>query len=371
MKKQLSSIDLHFILKELEILKDSRVDKIYQPEKSFLVFSFYKTNAGKKLLKINLGQSIYFDEKEAYDEILGFGMFLRKHLDGYFLYDISQIEPERILKFSFKVKDDKKYLYVEFFGKGNAILCDENNVILNSLEHHEFKDRAIKPKINYKYPIMKYNLFEIDKTKLEDLFKDSKKDSIITCLAVELGLGGIYSEEICLLSSIDKNINPKNISNNEIEAILKNINKIINNKIEPKVIFKEDNPIDITPFDFEFYKKYDEKKFNAFSEALNFFYSHFKEVKETQFDKKLRELNRIIEEQKSKIEELKKEEKEFREKGELIYHKYIVIKEILDEINKASKKYSWKEIKEKLKNNAIVEELNEKERKITVELQTI
>src|SRR3989338_3120166 len=162
MKKQLSSLDLYFLLKELEILKDSRIGKIYQPEKNVLVFSLYKTNVGKKLLKIVVGQALYLaEEKEEYGEILGFGMLLRKHLDGYFLYDIEQLKPERIIKFSFKVKDSKKNLYIEFFGKGNAILCDENDIIINSLEHHEFKDRSVKPKIKYEYPIMKYNVFNL------------------------------------------------------------------------------------------------------------------------------------------------------------------------------------------------------------------
>ena len=151
--KQLPSLDLHFLLKELEDLKDSRINKIYQPEKNLLIFSLYKTNSGKKLLKIIIGQILFLDEEKEDYETLNFGMFLRKHLYGYFLDDIEQIEPERILKLSFKVKNDIKTLYLEFFGKGNAILCDENGIIINSLEHHEFKDRTIKPKIKYKYPI--------------------------------------------------------------------------------------------------------------------------------------------------------------------------------------------------------------------------
>ena len=85
-------------------------------------------------------------------------------------------------------------------------------------------------------------------------------------------------------------------------------------------------------------------------------------------DKKINELQRIIESQKLTIEELRKEEHELRQKGELIYHNYQLIKEVLDEINKASKKYSWKEIKEKLKGHNIVKEVNEKERKVVVEI---
>ena len=65
---------------------------------------------------------------------------------------------------------------------------------------------------------------------------------------------------------------------------------------------------------------------------------------------------------------MKKEEKESREKGEAIYHNYQLIKEVLDELRRASKKYSWKEIKEKLKEHKTIKEVNEKERKVVVEV---
>lgn len=371
MKKQLSSIDLHFLLKELEVLKDSRIDKIYQPEKEIIVFSLHKTNVGKKLLRIDVGKTIYLlEEKEEYPEILGFGQFLRKHLDGYFLYEIEQLKPERILKLSFKVKDDKKHLYLEFFGKGNAILCNEHDAIINALEHHEFRERVVKPKLKYVYPVMNYNMFDLKEGNLDELLKNSKKDSIIVALATELGLGGIYSEEVCLLSDIDKNQNPKNIGEKQIHSILASIKQIINNKIDAKVVFDENNNVaDVIPFGLKYYEKNKNREFKTFSEALSFFYSQFKEVKESAVDKRIKELQRIIETQKQTIEELRKEEHELRRKGEAIYHNYQLVKEVLDEINKASKKYSWKEIKEKLKGHKTIKEINEKDRKIVVEIE--
>ena len=134
MKKQISAIDLHYMAEELQALKDSRIDRIYQPETNLLVFSLYKTNKGKKLLRVEIGKALFIaEEKEQYEEILGFGQLLRKHLDGYFLTDIEQLKPERIIKITFKAKEETKYLYLEFFGKGNAILCDEHNVIINAL----------------------------------------------------------------------------------------------------------------------------------------------------------------------------------------------------------------------------------------------
>lgn len=368
MKKQLSSLDLHFLLKELHALKDSRIDKIYQPDKNTIIFRFYKTNIGKKLLQINVGQCLFIaDERKESEETLGFGMFLRKHLDGYFIFDMNQLEPERILKLSFKAKDDKKFLYLEFFGKGNAILCNEHNVIMNALEHHEFRERAVKPKLKYVYPIMNYNIFDLEEKDLINMSKNSKKDSLVTSLATELGLGGLYSEEICLLSTMNKNQNPKNIDEKQINLILVSIKKIINKKINPEVVLKENIPIDAAPFELKFYEDYEKKPFKSFSEALSFFYSQFEEVKETAYGRKMKELQRIIEQQQKTINKLKEEEIELREKGELIYHKYNLIKEILDEMNNASKKYSWKEIKEKLKGHEVIKEVNERERKIAVE----
>ena len=65
MKKQLSSVDMHFIVKELKQLEGSRIDKIYHPETGNLIIGLYKTNEGKKLLNIAIGNSFYIaSEKE-------------------------------------------------------------------------------------------------------------------------------------------------------------------------------------------------------------------------------------------------------------------------------------------------------------------
>ena len=181
-------------------------------------------------------------------------------------------------------------------------------------------------------------------------------------------MGGLYAEETCLLSNVDKTTNPKNIGDKSTHSILNSLNKIINKEIDAYVVLENGLVIDVIPFDMEFYKGKDKKKFSSFSEALSFFYLQFKEIKETEFDKKLKNLRRIIEEQKQTIEAFRIEENELREKGELIYHKYTLIKEVLDELNKASKKYSWKEIKEKVKGHNLIKELNEKDRKVVVEI---
>ncbi len=369
MKKQLSSLDLHYLAKELKLLEDTRIDRIYQPEKSNIVLQLYKANEGKKILNIVVGESLFISaSREESPEPLNFCMLLRKHLDGLWLKGVRQINSERIIELSFGSKTDAKKLYLEFFGKGNAVLCDNDGVIINSLEHHEFKERTIKPKIRYDYPKMKYNFLDLKIDDLTGLFENSKTESLVKCLAVELGLGGVYSEEVCILSDADKKINAKDINEKGIKKIHSMINKIVNNKIEAKIVLRDNEIIDANPFGLKYYDGCEFRDFESFSEALSFFYSHFKPKVKSEYGKRLEKLHRIMEEQTIAIGELRKEEEEARAKGELIYHNYQQITGIIADLSNAAKKYSWKEIKEKLKGHKVVKEVNDKERKAVVEV---
>ena len=60
---------------------------------------------------------------------------------------------------------------------------------------------------------------------------------------------------------------------------------------------------------------------------------------------------------------------EQQRKGETIYEHYQELKEILEEINKARKKFSLQEIKEKLKGHAVIKDVNPKSGEIVVEIR--
>ncbi len=371
MKKQLASLEIHYIVQELQALINSRVDKIYHSKNEELIIQFYVQNIGKKILKILPGKNLYLTEiKEDHEEPSAFCMFLRKHLGNSRIKQIRQIKPERIVELVFEKAGKKSILIVEFLTKGNIVFCDENYTIINALEFVDFSTRSIRPKVKYEHPKMEYNFFKITKENLSKLLKKTKKENIVKCLAVDLGLEGIYSEEVCLLSNINKNKESKKLSDKEINTIIKSIKNLINKKTNPLINYKNNEAIDVFPFKLEFYKDLEEKKFSLFNEALDYYFS--KEVKAekkpTKYDKDMEKIKRIIEEQKLTIENLKKSEKKNREKGELIYNNYKLIEEILKEVNKASEKHSWKEIKEKLKGHKVVRDIDIKEKKVTINI---
>jgi predicted ribosome quality control (RQC) complex YloA/Tae2 family protein len=369
MKTNLTSLELHYLVNELQFLIGSRVDNIYAPEKEELILQLYLSNKGKQLLKIISGKLIYIaSEKQPSKEPSGFCMFLRKHLDNARLRSIKQLASERIVEFIFE-KQEKKKLIIEFFGKGNIILCNKDNIILSALIYHKWKDREIKPKLKYSYPKMPCNFFNLKLQDLEKLFNKSEKN-LVKCLAAELGLGGSYSEEVCLLSNIDKNIAPSKLKQDEIKKIFRSINQLINNKSKPLIIYQNKEVKDMTPFKLNIHKDLENKEFKSYNEAFDYYFLNElkKEKPKTKQEKEIEKLNRRIDQQEQTIKELINKEIQQRKKADLIYQNYKLIDEILKELKKATKKYNWKEIEKKLKGHRIIKSVNSKDKTIEVEI---
>jgi predicted ribosome quality control (RQC) complex YloA/Tae2 family protein len=365
MKKSLSSLEIHYLIEELKILLDQRVDKIYNPEKKELLIQFHVTGKGKKMLRITDSFMYLVGEKEDASEPSGFCMFLRKQLGNSRLRKISQLESERIVEMVFETKQGERSLIIELFAPGNTIITDEKHLILSAAENKKFRDREIRPKVNYKYPKRPVNIFNLKLKELENILKKSDKENIVKALAVDLGFGGTYSEEICSLANIDKNSNPK--ETNE-KKILDAVSSLLKKKLQPKLVYEDNEPIDVIPFELEKYRKNKTKEFKTFNEALDFYLNSVKEIKKAPKERQIEKIKRIIGKQEEKIKELEEKQLKEREKGDIIYQNYQLIDEILKEINKAKEKYSWQEIKDRLKGHKIIKEANIKDKRIKVEV---
>ncbi|MFH1642396.1 MAG: NFACT family protein [Nanoarchaeota archaeon] len=364
MKKNMSSLEVHYLLKELSFLIDQKIDKIYHPEKDELIIRFHVAGVGKAVLKIMAGNFLYLTKSvEDQKDPSGFCMFLRKYLANARLRQINQLESERIVEFVFEKADYKKRLIVELFSQGNILLTDEKYVILTAIEYHKWKDREIRPKLIYEYPKKPVNFFNLDNL---NMLKSSDKATIVKALAIDLGLGGTYAEEICLMSKTDKNLNPHEVKdlNNLVDAI----NKIQKFKIDAKIIFKNEEMVDVVPFNMKIYDNMHKVDMPSFSEGLDEFLSSKREVEKSPKQKQIEKIQRIILSQERKIEELKEKQVNESKKAEIIYSNYKLIEDIFLQIKVATKKYSWTEIKDKLKGHKVIKELNIKDKVIKLEL---
>lgn len=127
------------------LIIDSRVEKIYLPNKNEIILSLRKNRETVKLLfSIDASNARFHltnTSKENPAKPPQFCMVLRKHLQGAKLLKISQYGLDRVIEFVFENIDElgdisKKSLFVELMGKySNIILVNSSQKIIDSMRH--------------------------------------------------------------------------------------------------------------------------------------------------------------------------------------------------------------------------------------------
>lgn len=367
MQEEITSLELLYLTKELQDIIGGRIDKIYQNDREFLL-TMHVRSKGRKRLKI-IPNAIYLTEyKEEFPETPpGFCKFLRKHLGGSIIRSIEQVGFERILEMKFEGKEKNYIIIVELFSNGNLVVCDEDYKIISALESNRWKDRTVRGGVKYEFPPEQVNTLTLKEKDFNEIIKKSNKDFIVKTLAVDFGLGGLFAEELCLQTKLDKE--KKKVTSVEMKNLFSTMQKLFKKKVKANVSEKG-----IVPFELKQFEKETKQFFETFSEAIDSKFSKkiIKTQKNSAAEKKnkiLEKIQVIIDQQEKTIKGMKVSEKENTKKGEHIYEHYEQVKQILEDINKARDKFSWEEIKERLKNHEIIKEINEKEGKVTVELK--
>lgn len=379
MKEDITAIELHHLVLEVACLSGAKVDKIYQPQHGEIILQLHKTGLGKRLVRILAGKLLYLAtmKGEQPTALPGYCAFLRKHLSNARLLGIEQLGSERIVAFRFDTKDGKRTLYVEFFTKGNAVLCDEHDVILSPLETKVWADRIIRKGEGYVYPKLKVDLFDLHKDAFVSVLVHTEHESIVKCLATEVGMGGIYAEEACRIATIEKTARPKNLSSGQIDLLFDAVSLIARKKASPRIVRRRDGTaMNIIPFEMSIYR--DDPK--LVQEPCETYHSAFDalltpvlcaanvqgEVKAHQT--KEQKAQNIIDAQQRQIKVMERITDDEQNKGELIYANFKLIEDILTQIRSARKTMSWNEIKERLKGHDMIKEIDEKTGKVTIEL---
>ena len=372
MKEEVTALELLYLTKEFQELIGSRVEKVYAPDDTTIQLVLF-TKQGKKFLHITSGKRVYLGTIKSAnpEEPTGFCTYLRKQLTYTKIINVNQIGFERILKIDFETKTGILSLYAELFSPGNIILC-ENNIIKSSLLQQTLKERTIRPKQPYILPEQRQDISCATHLELKELLKKANKP-LLKALATDFSLGGTYAEEILFRTGGKRDLAATEVSEELSEKIVLEVEKILLQKIEPKIIFENAIPIDIIPFTIQKYASSQNEETEKLNTAFDKVFtqkSADKKVQDiqTKKDKELEKIQNTIKIQKKQFEKIKKESDENQRKGELLYEKYHVIEEILRQIALAKKTKSFKEMKEKLKDHQIIKDLDETTGDITVEL---
>ena len=373
MKKELSNIDIYAVVEELQDLTGGILDKAFlidSKDGKELILKLHVPNLGTKEVAIGLGTYKYITiteyEREKPKNPPSFAMLLRKHLKNIKITKIEQHNFDRIVKMTFHWNEKLYTLVIELFGEGNVILLNKDDTIILPLKIENWSTRKIAPKEVYKFPPQrKLTPFNLDYKIAYELFKDEfykdehKNIECVRIISRIFGIGGIYAEEICYISGVDKKtVNP---SEDEIkklyDASKKFFNRIINEK-KFQIIIKDNEYIDVSPIDLSKYESenYTKKYYNKFVEALDDYFSRFivkKDIKkeETKLQKLIKKQERILKNQMDSLKKYEKSAEENQIKGDLIYANYSLIDEVINTLRNAREKLDWYQIKKIIKKN--------------------
>ena len=361
MKDTMNYLEISALVRELDSLANGRVDKIYQPSRRQLVIRIYHTALKQVILNISLPNyaALSTYKEEVPETPSHFAMFLRKYLTNARLTAVSQPAFERIIEFTFQKGDEKTTLIAELFSKGNLILCDYNYNVLIPMEAQVWKDRSIQPKQKYVYPPKEIDLANLEFSNFKAWLVSSERNQIVKALATTLSLGGVYAEELCKLSSIDKTKAPEHVTDDEYRLLFKNFNDILEKageaELKPQIVLDENNePIDVQPFDLDIYSNSPKKYFDKFSQALDEYYVNYVKArkivsKEAEVEREIMKYELLLKQHQDYVDELRQKSAEMKKRADLIYKHMSEINHVFHILKSArEKRYDWPQIIEKI-----------------------
>lgn len=333
-------------------LIDSKIDKVYQPERDEI---FLKIRSGSSQYKLVLSVSssnprVFLAgnyEKQNPKKAPVFCMTLRKHIQGGIITEVEQIDFERIIRITVESYDElktktKKDLYIEIMGKHSNIILvsrDESRIIdsIKRVPLSISRLRQVLPGGEYELPPNQDKVSPLNISigrDLEVLYDRISRSDIDIAKSITknvLGFSDQSSREIVYRSGLDSSMRGSSINRNELSKIAEEIKKAIEGiksmTERPNIVVDQskDKMVDFSAIVQTKYSGF-EVIDGEMSEIIEEFYSK-KEKKDRihQRTQTLRKnltlkLDRLTNKIKKQEKELKESEKAdiYRIKGELI-----------------------------------------------------
>lgn len=347
-----------------EKLIDSKIDKVYQPEKDEVCLKIRsKEGACKLLLSASASHPrVYIAnkyEKTNPKKAPVFCMTLRKYIQGGVIVDIDQVGFERIIKISVESYDElrektRKDLYIEIMGKHSNIILvsDLEGKVIDSIKRVPLsvsRARQVLPGVSYELPpsqdkLNPLDIIDVDKFTLR--INRSKGPVFKAIYGNILGLSPLVAREICVRVGLEANTEVEDLSNEDIRSLVDCINTIFDdldkNKVYPSIIIdkKRDKIVEFSSIRLSQYKDLTEIYNDSISTIIEDYYlaKDKKDRINQRASSMKKNLSLKLDRVKHKIDkqmiELKESENadKYRIKGELITSYIYMIKEGMDKV---------------------------------------
>ena len=334
---------LSAIKNELENnILDARIDKIYQPENSFLTFQVRRPGEDLKLLtsihpersRVHLTEQNFSNPAHPPD----FCMVLRKYLTHGHIQQIKQPGFERILIMEIKNNNKIYRLVLEIMGRySNIILKDDSNKVLDAMKRisgSKTSHRELYPGVQYQAPPGQDKLNPLTVTK-SDFFTKIPSDFKKYCFRAVLynfrGIGPYSAKEIIHRAGVDFEQAYSELNDEQKEKIWSSFNQMVKKikkaDFSPAAGINEKDRIEyISAFPLTCMDVKETVKFASTQELFAYYYQ--KEVIQKKYNKKYDRLKSVVKKYLSKNKKQQKKQykryqesknaDQYKKKGELI-----------------------------------------------------
>lgn len=371
MKTAMSSFDIMAMVDELP--RELRIKKVYQPSPTELRIQVRVRGGGNMNLLMEVGKKMYLSDYALPSPRFpsNFAMTLRKYLSNAIIKEIRQVGFDRIIEIVTETAAGEYRLVIELFGEGNALLVDHEGIIKTVMKPKRFKHRNLVGKEVYQYPPQRRDPFTIEGKDVQEAV--SGFGSLVKTLAIPLGMGGAYAEEVCLRSGLDKTL--KTLSDEEADLVVTTLEDLKKEALSQGgyIVLEGDEIVDITPVRMRIHEGRTLKGVESFNKALDEVFTKriVEEVKADAKESYRSELgamgHRLLEQAKA-IKRFKKEDKRSKETGDLIYLHFQALEELIKGVSKARKTMDDKDLLAQLKHVKAVKKYDPNKNTILISL---
>ncbi|WP_114578567.1 ribosome rescue protein RqcH [Saliphagus sp. LR7] len=383
-KRELTSVDLAALVRELGAHEGAKVDKAYLYGDDLLRLKLRDFDRGRVELIIEVGEvkRTHTVAPERVPDAPGrppqFAMMLRNRLSGADFAGVEQFEFDRILEFVFERDDGVTRIIVELFGQGNVAVTDGEYEVIDCLETVRLESRTVVPGSRYEFPDSRLNPLTVSREGFDARMDESDTD-VVRTLATQLNFGGLYAEELCTRAGVEKTMNIADAGDAEYDALYGAIDRLAidlrTGNVDPRLYFEDDGGedasdegtsdgdeespervVDATPFPLEEHERegLPAEAYDSFLSALDDYFHRLELGDEAEsdptdtrpdFEEEIAKHERIIDQQQGAIEGFEEQAEAERERAELLYARYGLVDEILTTVRRAREEDTpWKEI---------------------------
>jgi predicted ribosome quality control (RQC) complex YloA/Tae2 family protein len=366
-KRELSSVDLAAVARELSVHAGARLDKAYLYGDDLVRLRMRDFDVGRVEILCEIGDAkrVHRADPGGVPDAPGrppeFAMMLRSRLANAELVGVQQYEFDRILEFEFEGEEASHTMVVELFGDGNVALVDATGQVVDSLRTVRLKSRTVVSGAQYEHPASRVNPLAVDADEFAARMADSDAD-VVRTLATQLNLGGRWAEELCTRAGVEKTLAIADADDASYDALFAELASVAAaleaGEFDPRVYYEDGQAVDVAPFPLEERADLESEAYDDFQAALDVYFHELAAAGDEapdrpDFDERIAEYERIIDQQEAAIERFEADAEAEREKAEALYAHYDIVDEVISTVRAArGDDVAWEEIEARLAEGA-------------------